>query len=111
MNQCTLSGRVSQVYFDTIRGKTGNQPFLAFLLVVDGPRAEGPSVARIVMYGAQAQTVFGLLTEGLFVEVESRFRVRREPERDRVYEFVARRIEIPRFNANVANSAIVEGAV
>ncbi len=95
MNYCILSGRVSQPYFDLLPAQQGVQPFLTFLLSVRGPRAEGDSTARIVQYGPEAQNLYPLLREGLFVEVEGRFRQRRDPHRQKVYEFVARRVEIP----------------
>lgn len=95
MNSCNLSGRVTQIYFDVIG--EGQQPFLAFLLRVRGPKVEGPSMARVVMYGEDAQRIYPLLREGQLAEIEARFRARRSVHNRMVvaYEFVARRIEFP----------------
>jgi len=94
MNSCILSGIVTQVYFDTVG--EGKQPFLSFLLRVRGPRAEGPAIARVVAYGENAVQFYPLLRDGKQVEVEARFRARRNRQPPAVaYEFVARRIEFP----------------
>lgn len=94
MNSCILSGIVTQVYFDTVG--EGKQPFLSFLLRVRGPKIEGPSIARVVMFGENAERMYPLLREGQQVEVEARFRARRNRQPPAVaYEFVARRIEFP----------------
>lgn len=92
MNSCTLSGRISQLYFDVVDGV---QPFLAFLMRVSGPRVEGHSTARVVVYGEQAEMLYPLLHNGMHIELEARFRLRQRENGYPVYEFVARRVEVP----------------
>lgn len=103
MNSCILTGVVSQVYFDVIGAS--KQPFLAFLLSVRGPKAEGPSTARVVAFGENAESFYPLLHEGQQVEVEARFRARRQRQPPAVaYEFVARRIEFPQNGGGSADA-------
>lgn len=103
MNSCNLSGPISQIYFDVIG--EGKQPFLAFLLRVRGPKAEGSSTARVVVFGENAQRIYPLLREGQQVEVEARFRARRQRQPPTVaYEFVARRIEFPQHEGGVEDA-------
>ncbi len=93
MNSCILSGRVSNIYFDVINGQ---QPFLCFLLRVPGPRQEGYSTARIVVYGDQAQHLYPILEAGAYAEVQGRFRHRSRENGYATYEFVARHVNLPR---------------
>jgi len=94
MNVCALSGIATAIYYDEILTRDGGkQPFLAFLLRLQGPRKEGPSIARIIMYGQNAKKYYPLMYENQMVEVVGRYRNCRRHQGDRIYEFVATRID------------------
>jgi len=94
MNICALSGIAASIYYDTIKTHDGGkQPFLAFLLRLQGPHKEGPSTARIVVYGQNARKYYPLLHEGQWVEVTGRYRNNRWHQGDKIYEFVVIRVD------------------
>ena len=101
MNICALSGIATTIYYDEILTRNGGkQPFLAFLLRIQGPRKEGDSTARIVVYGQNAKEIFPLLYEGKPVEVVGRYRNSRRHQGEKVYEFIVSRIDFPPDNNN-----------
>jgi len=94
MNVCVLSGIATTIYYDEILTRNGGkQPFLAFLLRIQGPRKEGDSTARIVVYGKNAKDIFPLLYEGKHIEVVGRFRNSRHHDGEKVFEFIASRVD------------------
>lgn len=100
MNVCALSGIATTIYYDEILTRNGGkQPFLTFLLCITGPRKEGDSTARIVIYGQKAKEIFPLLYDGKSVEVVGRYRNSRRHEGERIYEFIAIRVNFPKRNS------------
>jgi len=94
MNVCVLSGIATVTYYDEILTRNGGkQPFLSFLLRIQGPRKEGDSTARIVVYGQTAKGIFPLLYDGKHVEIVGRFRNSRRHQGKQVYEFIASRVD------------------
>jgi single-stranded DNA-binding protein len=106
MNICALSGIATTIYYDELLTRHGEkQPFLAFLLRLQGPRKEGNSTARIVVYGQNAKEIFPLLYEGKHVEIVGRFRNSRRHQEEQVYEFIASRVDFPPGNTITIETA------
>lgn len=91
-----LTGHVIEPpYFEWLDTRSGTkQAFLRFYLNLRGPKKEGDSSARVVMYGRSAEAVYAYLEAGRWVKVEARYRVRQQNGRH-VHEFVASNVEFP----------------
>ena len=109
MNICAFTGIATAIYYDEILTRDGGkQPFLAFMLRLQGPHKEGPSIARIIVYGQNAKKYYPLMYDSQMVEVTGRYRNCRRHQGDRINEFLAIRIDFPPGNSHNHTTGMME---
>lgn len=86
LNNVSLLGIVVGTHFHWLAAREGRQAFLCIRLKLRGTSHEKPSVARVVVYGAEAEYIYPRLYTGVMLAVEGRYRIRANQDAQQTLE-------------------------